>query len=74
MEYGKKITITYGWWIEENIKLTEDNKEILDDCTLHHIVEMQKETFIAGELAYSIEQDNKKIDVAGWWDWKTIDN
>jgi len=72
MELKRTITIDYTWYNEEVNEITSDCERQLEEAAIERIIEMMKETYIAGELHYDYYDPSTEEEThfTGWFDVK----
>jgi len=75
---NKKITISYHFDQREDIELTEEELEYLDEHAVDRANEMIKQGYTSGELYHIMYRDREneedfEIECDGWWYYKIED-
>jgi hypothetical protein len=65
----RKVTITYRWWNENEVK--PNHVEALEESAWTRIIEMANQGYTSGELNDNIHMDNDPedgVEYSGWWE------
>lgn len=68
----RKITITYRWWRDGEIK--REHVEVLEEAARERVSEMAKAGYTSGELHENIrltdDDPEDGVEYTGWWELK----